>query len=174
MDLNLTLDMIYDLPNRIVSNSETNEEKVAQIPEKECNTYNLIEIKSKLSHMFSRFNGVKFYYNIKSEEMVKISATYEYKDWMSQQSTISQQERIVMEKYDNMVWASKFYESIISLSKGLTKKEAIALAYGLIAHQSVEFMAEMMGVCPRTVFPIKKSCIVKTWLALETLYEEDR
>ena len=121
MDLNLTLDMIYDLPNK-----------------------------------------------------VNVSPTYNFKDWMSQRSTMSQQERIVMEKYDNMIWASKFYESIISLSKGLTKNEAIFLTYGLIANRTNEFMAELMSVSVRTVDPIKKSCMVKAWLALETLYEEDK
>ena len=174
MDLNLTLDMIYDLPNKVMSNSETNENEVALIPIKECKEYNITEIKSKLSRMFSKFNGVKFYYNIKPEELVNVSPTYNFKDWMSQRSTMSQQERIVMEKYDNMIWASKFYESIISLSKGLTKNEAIFLTYGLIANRTNEFMAELMSVSVRTVDPIKKSCMVKAWLALETLYEEDK
>ena len=55
MDLNLTLDMIYDLPNKVMSNSETNENEVALIPIKECKEYNITEIKSKLSRMFSKF-----------------------------------------------------------------------------------------------------------------------
>lgn len=173
MNLNLTLDKFYELPSLVIDNAKANETSVSLIPEKECNEYNISEIKSKLSRMFSKFNGVKFYYNVKPEELVNISASYDYKNWTSQRSTMSSQERAVMEKYDKMIWASNFYDSIISLSKGLTKREAIFLSYGLIAHQSLEYIAEIMEVSERTVYPIKKSCIVKAWLALETLYEED-
>ena len=90
------------------------------------------------------------------------------------QELVDEDGKTFMEKYDNMIWASKFYESIISLSKGLTKNEAIFLTYGLIANRTNEFMAELMSVSVRTVDPIKKSCMVKAWLALETLYEEDK
>lgn len=174
MDLKLTLDMIYDLPSKVIDISEQNEEFVGMISEKICNEYDITDIKNKLSQMFSKFNGVKFYYNIPLTESIKLTNSLEIREGSSQRSTISKAEQAVTRKIDSMIWASQFYDSIISLSRGLTKNEAIYLSYGLIACKSNEYIAEILNVSTKTVQPIKKSCLVKTWVALETLYEEDQ
>lgn len=173
MDLNLTLDMIYDLPTKVINISEQNEEFVGMISESVCKQYDMNEIKYKLSHMFSKFNGVKFYYNVPLSESIKTTTSYGLREGSSQRTTISKEESAVTRKIDSMIWASEFYDCIISLSKGLTRSEAIYLSYGLIARKSNEYIAEVLHICPKTVQPIKKSCMIKTWVALETLYEED-
>lgn len=174
MDLNLTLNMIYELPMKVINISELNAEFVGMISESICNEYNITEIKTKLSRMFSKFNGVKFYYNVPLNESIKLTTSYDLKEGVSQRSVISKEELAVTKKIDSMIWASEFYESIINLSKGLTKSEAIYLSYGLIACKSNEYIAEILNVSTKTVQPIKKSCLIKTWTALETLYEEDK
>lgn len=173
MDLNLTLNMIYELPSKVINISEQNEEFVGMISESICNEYNIVEIKTKLSRMFSKFNGVKFYYNIPLNETIKLTSSYDTKEVKSQRGVISKEEIAITKKIDSMIWASEFYESIINLSKGLTKSEAIYLSYGLIACKSNEYIAEILNVSTKTVQPIKKSCLIKTWTALETLYEDD-
>lgn len=172
MDLKLTLDMIYELPSKVLNISGENE-FVGMISEKSCNEYDLTDIKTKLTKMFSKFNGVKFYYNIPISESIKLTSTWEKREGSCQRSSLSKSEQAVMNKIDSMIWASEFYDSIISLSKGLTISEAKYLCYGLIACKSNEYIAEILEVSTKTIQPIKKSCLVKAWLALETLYEED-
>ncbi len=177
MDLNLTLNMIYELPTKVISISEDHSEDddfVCMISESICNEYDIDDIKSKLSKMFSRFNGLKFYFNIPLSESIKITASYEIREGNSQRSTLSKEEQAVTRKIDSMIWASKFYDSIITLSKGLTKDEAIYLTHALMAGKSHESIAEKIGISVRSIQPIKKSCLVKSWMALETLYEEER
>lgn len=172
--MNLTLEMIYDLPNKVIENSTLYDGQVARIPDKICKEYKINEIKPKLFYMFTKFNSIKFYYNVATEELIKITSSYDIKDYESQRNTDSKIETVVMEKYDKMIWASKFYDSVISLSKGLTKQEGIYLAYGIMSSKTIDDIALMMDVCPRTVNPIGKSCIIKSWNALETFYEEVR
>lgn len=172
MDLKLTLDMIYELPTKVLNISEENEEFVGMISEKICNEYDLTDIKSKLSKMFSKFNGVKFYYNIPLSESIKLTNSLEIREGSCQRSGLSKSEQAVMRKIDSMIWASEFYDSILSLSRGLTISEAKYLCYGLIACKSNEYIAELLNVSTKSIQPIKKSCLVKTWAALEALYEE--
>ncbi len=174
MNLKLTLDMIYNLPTTVINISEQNEEFEGLISDRICSEYDISDIKSKLARMFDKFNGVKFYYNIPISDNIKITGSYEVKEGSSQQTIISKQDQAVTKKLDSMIWASDFYDSIISLAKGLTKGEAVYLVYGLFAHKSTEYIAEIINVSERTVRTIKRSCLVKTWLALEALYEKDK
>lgn len=177
MDLNLTLNMIYELPSKIINISTENCKKddfVCMISESMCNEYDIDDIKFKLTKMFSKFNGLKFYFNIPLSESIKITASCEIMEGNSGRSLVSKEEQAVTRKIDSMIWASKFYDSILSLSKGLTVNEATYLSYALIACKSHESIAETLNISIRSIQPIKKSCLVKTWIALETLYEEDR
>jgi len=173
MESELTLNMICDLPKSVISISKEHCDFVCQIPERVCNEHDIASIKPKLYRMFTKFNNVKFFYKVKSEDLVKVTPSYELREWSCQRSNISNQEIIVTRKVDNMIWAKKFYDTIITLSKGLTEREAIYLSYGIMGRKSNEFVAEILKIGTRSVQPIKKSCIVKTWMALETLYEDD-
>lgn len=173
MENELTLKMICELPKSIISISKENCDFVCRIPEKVCNKHNIASIKPKVYRMFTKFNNVKFFYKVKLEDLVNVTPSYELKEWSCQRSNLSEQERLVAKKVDNMIWAVKFYDALVTLSKGLTVQEAVYLSYGIMGRNSNEYVAEVLKIAPRTIQPIKKSCFVKTWLALEALYEDD-
>ena len=164
--------MIYELPTKVINISEENDKFVGLIAENVCNKYNIHEIKTKLSCMFTKFNKVKFYYITPISDTIQITTSYG-ENGRRKKSVLSKEELAVTNKIDSMIWASDFYNKVLSLSKGLTFSEAIYLSYGLIACKSNEYIAEILHVSPRSVQPVKKSCMIKAWAALETLYDED-
>ena len=172
MDTSLTLDMIYELPLKVIKESKEKGEFASMISENICDKYNINDIKAKITLMFAKFNSIKFYYNMPLSKTIRITPEYKEKPLFKNEMR-SKIDIAVSKKIDNMIWASEFYKSIIKLSKGLTYEEAYYLSYGLIACRSHEKIAEDLNISIRSIQPIKKSCLVKIWAALEIFYEED-
>ena len=55
----------------------------------------------------------------------------------------------------------------------LTEEEATYLVNSLIKNKSESAIADILGVCTKTVHHIKKSCLIKIWSELEPLENEN-
>lgn len=169
----LTLDQILNISSAITSSAKKFEDETQMLSLKMCSKYSTSELRTNINSLFSRFKNVKYFYNFSVEESTRITPIYELRDGMMQRSNISQSERIVTKEIDEKIWATKFYNTIILVSQKLTKSEAEYLIGAFIKNKSQESIAEAMGMSPRGIEHIKKSCFIKVWAELEPLsYEE--
>ena len=173
MDSTLTLDMIFNLPNEILDTSKKYKEMSEMLSISICNKYDTKELTGKINNMFVRFKNVKYFYNFSVESSIKITPTYQLSEGSGQRSNASQVESIVTREVDSIIWATKFYDTVIFVAKKLTEQEATYLVNSLIKNKSESAIAEILGVCPRTIHHIKKSCLIKVWAELEPLEDEN-
>ena len=117
--------------------------------------------------------NVKYFYNFSVESSIKITPTYQLSEGSRQRSNASQVESIVTREVDSIIWATRFYDTIIFAAKKLTEEEATYLVNSLIKNKSESAIADILGVCTKTVHHIKKSCLIKIWSELEPLENEN-
>lgn len=173
MDSTLTLDMIFNLPNEILDTSKKYKEMSEMLSISICNKYDTKELTGKINNMFVIFKNVKYFYNFSVESSIKITPTYQLSEGSRQRSNASQVESIVTREVDSIIWATKFYDTVIFAAKKLTEEEATYLVNSLIKNKSESAIADILGVCTKTVHHIKKSCLIKIWSELEPLENEN-
>jgi len=173
MDFTLTLDKILEFPNEIIETTKKYDEMSEIISNDICDMYDTKELANNVNKLFDKFKHIKYSCNFSVESAIKITTSYGLREGSSQRSRISQGENIVTREVDNLLWATKFYDTVIFTCQKLTNQEAIFLTDILIKNRSISDVAEKLEVCTRTVHHIKKSCLIKLWGELKSLDETD-
>ena len=165
----LTLDKLLDLPKEILQTSEKYNEYSNLLGKNTYKQYDFIQIKKDVNEKFNRFKDAKYLYKFPIENLIKTTPLYELKENSHTKSVNSQVESIVTKQVDEQIWVERFYDILLSTSAKLTMEEAIYLVDSFFANKSLEVIAERLQVCMQTIQNIKKSCLVKVWIELKTL-----
>ena len=163
----LTFNDIIELPNEIIHNAEKYSDFNDILNKELCSTYDLKEIKDKIEKLFDKFKEIKYLYNYSFEE-IKITPSYELKENAFTRNISSPFENAVINDLDKHLWIQKFYNQLVSVSNILTIEEAIYLVNSFFCNKSEDVIAEKLGITTRTLYNIKKSCLIKVWSAFKT------
>lgn len=173
MDFTLNLNMILDLPNKIMNISAEYDEYSELLRKKVCESYDLKELRENVERKFNRFKDTKYLCKFPIEPTIKITPTYELKEEQKSNSPISKVEQTIMNQIDNQIWIQDFYNAMLTVAIKLTKQEATYLVDSFFKNKSEDFIAEKLQVCKMTLQNIKKSCLIKIWIEIRTLNEDD-
>lgn len=173
MDFTLTLDKILELPNDILKASEKYNEYSELLRKKVYDDYDFKELRENIEEKFDKFKDAKFLYNFPVESNIRTTPTYQVREGSTSNTPISKVEQAIVKKVDNQIWMNEFYNSLMTVAAKLTLQEAYYLVDSFFSHKSEEIIAEKLGICKMTLQNVKKSCLIKLWIELRTLDEED-
>ena len=166
----VTLDMILELPKKILEKAEQYGDYSELLPKEVYEKYDLVEVRSDVSRIFKHFNVIKYLYSYSSEEYnIKITPTYEPREGTISNKISDSVGDMVTKKVDNQIWIVKFYNSIMNVALKMTDKEAFYIVCTYFANKSEEYVSDRLGICRNTLQKIKKSSLVKTWVELHEL-----
>ena len=172
MDISLTYDEILGLPNEIIRLSSTHSAYNELLDSNISYCYDTRELKGKIAAMFNRFKMLKYKCNIPIESKIKLSISYDVEHSSTSNRVNNQIENIVLKNTDDLLWGTSFYNMIIEVSKVLTEAESSYLVNAFFANKSEEYISEKLLMCRKSLYKVKRSCLVKLWFRLETLYSE--
>lgn len=157
---NLTLEMLLYLPDKIINMSNNS---YISLLEKETYEYHYYSgLRNDLLKIFNKFNDVK--YSLSYDDGFSITGNYEFTENQKQLNNIDSVSNYVEKRLGLEGYALKVYKKIISLSRKLTKGEAIYFVNTFFAKKSEEYISERLEISRTYLQKIKKSCLVKTYL----------
>ena len=172
MNSGVTYNEIIELPNTIIHNAEKYSEFADLLSKKLCDNFDLKETKNKIDELFDNFKEIKYLYNIPFEK-IKVTPSYELKENAFTNNSNNSFENAVLKHLDKQLWVQKFYEKLVVVSTKITIEEAVYLVNTFFSKKSEEVIAEKLGISLRTLYNVKKSCVIKVWSELKIFYDED-
>lgn len=177
MDLSLTYVKFLNFPEDFLKTSNKYCELTDAISKRECDKYNLKELKDKVDKQMEIFKDTKYLYKYPDERYnISITPNYQLREAMVSRSISSSQENKIDPTINRQIWATKLYYSFMdSLSTRLTREECVYFIDSYFRRVSEDNIAEKLLICKATLQKIKKSCLIKVLTemeALEDYYEE--
>lgn len=162
----LTVEKLLALPNDILR--ITQENKYINLLSKETiDKFYHQEMKKELMDYMQRFNDLKYLYTSSKDYSLK-SVSYTNENKTKNKSNKSVVEEFVSKKVDNEKFVEKVYNHLISLSHKLNFDEQKYFVETFFKNESEESISEKLGICRKTLQNIKKSCLVKMYLEINT------
>lgn len=127
------------------------------------NSYDIKEVKGKVSEYFRILNDVKYLIDADADSL---KATIFYDDKVSGSQTHHQDvvSAAVIKREDMLRWATDILKASISLSKKSNQKEAMYIVDYFINHLSEEEISEKLCMTRKTLQILKKSALIKTYI----------
>lgn len=177
MDLSLTYTKLLNFPEDFLKTSVKYCELTDVISKRECDKYDLKEIKSYVDDKLQEFRDTKYLYMYPNEKYnIPITPNYQLREVMTPRSLSSPQEKKINPTINRQIWATKVYYCFMdNLSTKLTRQESVYFIDSYFRKVSEENISEKLSMCKATLQKVKKSCLIKVWTemkALEDYYEE--
>ena len=159
----ITLEMIFNLPQKILNNSKEYQENAILLRKEIYNKFDVKKLKQNIIKGFDRYSNVTYLYRFPN---YIINTEYELKENMQVNKIIDQVGDLVSKSLDEQIWATQFYYSLLDISKKLTYQETI-----FFRRKTEESVHEKLAICRNTLRGVRGSCVVKMWTELENLLE---
>lgn len=127
------------------------------------NSYDIKEIKGKVSEYFRILNDVKYLIDT-DVDCLKAPIFYDEKVSGSKKGHQDLILDAVIKREDMLRWASDILAASISLSKKLNQREATYIVDSFINHLSEEAISEKLYISRKTLQTLKKSALIKTYI----------
>lgn len=174
MDNCITLNQLLEVCNTLKTNVEKHKDINELLDEFICDKYDVVDMKNKLTDLFSFFKSARYLYDFPVEDSLSLTANLDpQKVSFSQSRNVSQIENGVQRYLDKQIKTTNIYYSLMNISYKLTGDEVIYLTNAFFIRKSEEDIAEIIGISKTYLQKIKKSCIVKMWVDLEQYCKED-
>lgn len=161
---------IEDKLKSIVKEYEINNE---YLDEAICNQYDIVELRTSLSKILTKFKSARYLYDFSVDDNINITSNYDFKIEQFQQSKKSVIENNVKYNVDNKILTTNIYDSLLVLCKNLTGDELNYLIQAFFHNKSEDDIAYLIGISRTTLQKPKKSAIVKAWTILKKYSESD-
>lgn len=165
----VTLDMILEFPREILRKSEQYDEYAELLRKETYSKYDFKEIKQQIVEKFNRFKDAKYTYKFSLESNIKLTQSYTLREGSLVNRVSDPTGSIVAKAVDEQLWITKFYYSIMKIASTLTLQEATYLVDTFFSNKSEDVISEKLRICRNTLQNIKKSCLVKIWLEIESI-----
>lgn len=172
MDNIISLNMILNLPREIMANSKINEGNIL-LRKEIYDCFDTKELKKKIERGFLKYQNVTYLYRFPNENNITLTPSCEIKENMFIQHPKDKIGELITSQVDRQIWATDFYYRLIDLSLKLTNQEAIYLVNAFFKSQTEDTICEILSICRNTLRGIKKSCLVKTWIEIKSLIEDE-
>lgn len=170
MDFTLTYDKLMKFPDDFLNEAKNYYDSSELLSKHTYEGYDLKELREKIEAKFEKFKDAKYIYKYPAETRIRTTPTYQPREGFVPRSNTSQQEKIVTKMGDSLIWVEQFYDTFMeAVARKLTEQEAVYLMDSFFKHRSEDDIADKLSICKVTLQKIKKSCLVKVWIELETL-----
>lgn len=154
----------FELPSTMLSNSK-NVKYLQLLSEKAVNYYYYTDLKKELVSIFKRFKDSKYIIPFSDDYSLKSNASsLEIRNPNSKNDKVGD---YVENKIDLSIWSKDFYNILIHLSKELTFQETMYLIATFFDNMTEDEVCDKLEVCRKTLYKIKKSCLVKIKLEFD-------
>lgn len=166
MKNDLSLELLLDLPNKILNASNDNTSYLDLLSDDLVKKYFYSNLRKDLDKVFQKFKDYKYLYS--TNENYSLSSSMKNLDniVVSFNRNNDKVSNYVMKQVDLEIWASDFYNSLLSISNKLTYNEAIYFVDTFFCGKTEEFISEKLLICKASLQKIKKSCLVKVYFEL--------
>ena len=162
----LSLDLLLELPNKILSASNDNTSYLDLLGDGLINEYFYSNLRKDLDKLFQKFKDYKYLYSSNSNYDITSSMNNLNQIVINTNRNNDKVFNYVTKQLDMENWINDFYKSLLSISQKLTDAEAIYLVDTFFSSKSEEFISEKLKICKASLQKIKKSCLVKIYLEL--------
>lgn len=165
----ISLKMISELPTEIMKNSKEHNQNAVLLPKDVYDEYHTKDLKRIVSSSFSRYHNIIYLYRFPERDNIKTTPNYEIRENMLTKNNTNKVENLVEKRIQDQIWATEFYYRLLELSKKLTDKETVYLLGTFFQSLTEEKISEKLRICRNTLRKVKKSCLLKTLIEIETL-----
>lgn len=156
---NITIEAFNELPELMLDNSK-NVKYARLLNEETVNYFYYPNLKKDLMKKFSKFNDAKYIIGVSdSFDLQSNMGAFSYS-----RSTQTHNDKIgayIQKKVDLNIWSRDIYNILINLSKELTFSETIYLVSTFFENKTEDEISELLSICKKSLYKIKKSCLVK-------------
>jgi len=161
----LTMQEYAELPDIILDNSK-NVKYIQLLSEKTVKYYYYSNLKKDLMIEFNKFKD--------SKHIIALSNDFSLKSSMGNlnysNTSPSKNDKVgnfIQKKIDLNIWSRDIYGILVNLSKELTFNEALYLVATFFEDKTEENICELLGICIKSLYKIKRSCLVKIKLEFD-------
>lgn len=161
----LTMQDFIDLPAIMLENSK-NSRYIQLLSEKTICNYYYQDLKKDLIAKFNKFKD--------SKHIIAVSNDFSLKSNMSDLNSVrtnqSKSDKVgnfIQKKVDLSIWSRDIYIILVNLSKELTFNETLYLVSTFFEGKTEEKIIEILDVGKKSLYKIKKSCLVKIKLEFD-------
>lgn len=166
----LTLKDLSNLSEKILERSKENYGNAILLSQDNCRKYETKFLKNMISKGFNTYQEIiclmKFPHGYLS------SVNYDVCESMKTKKIVDSVCNQVTLKIDSQKWMIRFYYCLQNVGIKLTEQEAIYLTSAFQKHKTEENIADDLNISLSSVKKIKKSCLIKTWIEIQSLIEE--
>lgn len=161
----LTMQDFIDLPAIMLENSKSSR-YIQLLSEKTICNYYYPDLKKDLIAKFNKFKD--------SKHIIAFSNDFSLKSNMSDLNSVrtnqSKSDKVgnfIQKKVDLSIWSRDIYIILVNLSKELTFNETLYLVSTFFEGKTEEKIIEILDVGKKSLYKIKKSCLVKIKLEFD-------
>lgn len=173
MDGIVTINELININDAIESIAKKNIELNELLNDRICNQYDIVDIKKKLTDLFTTFRSARYLYNFPVSDSIRTTPIYEKDESFHQRNNVSQVENAVSRYVDKQILTTNIYNSILNVSSKLVDDEVIYMINTFLLRKSEEDIADILGISKTYLQKAKKSCLVKMWTDLRQYCETD-
>ena len=162
----LSLEMLLDLPNKILNTSCDNAVYLDLLSENIVNMYFYSNLRKDLEKVFDKFKDYKYLYSTNQNYSLTSSMSNLERVTVNSSKISDKVSSYVMKNVDLDIWANDFYNSLLRISNKLSYNEAIYFVDTFFCGKTEEFISEKLLICKASLQKIKKSCLVKVYMEL--------
>lgn len=169
----MTLNHFLELPNECLKRAEQYDEYSELLRKSVYEQYDAKELKEKIIKKFQQFRDAQFLFKYPVELNIRTTPIYQLREGTPTNSYVNQIEMMVEKGFDAELWAYRFRDIVLTVATKLTLQEARYFVDFFFGHKPEDIIAEKLGICRQTLQNIKRSCLVKVWIELKVLDEDD-
>lgn len=169
MDETFTLDMLLDLPRKLLKKAEEYDEYTGLLEKRKYQDYDFKELKKEIQEYFDSFKETKYSYKFSAELSINITHPFQFREGSSQRTNNDPFSKAIEKHIDDKIWLYKFYNILLVAGQKLTLQEAIYFVDTFFGNKTEDIISEKLGICRNTLQGVKKSCLVKVYAEIQTL-----
>lgn len=153
------------LPEIMLNNSK-NAKYIQLLSDSIIKYYYYTDLKKDIVNIFRKFVYSK--YLITKKDNFNLKSNTNSFEVLTKSNTINDKVGDYIEKkIDLNIWSKDLYNILVCLSSRLTYEETTYLISSFFESKSEEEISEKLGICRKTLYKIKKSCLVKIKLEFD-------
>lgn len=154
----VTIEMYFELPQKIIEFANKNEEYKLLLSDNYCKKYYYSNLRKEIERFFLKFNDIKYTNDL--EISPNISPLYN-NEKVNSNKLNDKVNSYVSKRVDDQIWAKDFYNSLLNLANKMTYEEAIYLIGSFFSKFTEEKISENLNISRNTLQKIKKSSLLK-------------
>lgn len=161
----LSIKDFVELPDIMLDNSK-NVKYIQLLSEQTVSYYYYTDLKKDIANILKKFKDSKYIISLSDDFTLK-SNVNNFEIARSRSIHNDKVGNFIEKKIDLNIWSKDIYNILIYLSEQLTFQETMYLIATFFEDKTEEEVSEKLDICRKSLYKIKKSCLVKIKLELD-------